>query len=85
MKIMPWQDVYCREECCLPDYAKTLEGLAILKLLKLLVIFKNKVDGEKNYFEIKNILNYMSEFTQKKYKFTAFVQIKGYVNKSLHY
>ena len=76
---MSWQDVYCRKETCLPDYAKTLEGLAILKLLKLLVVFKNEVNGEKNYFAIKNELNHVSKFTQKNYKFTAFVQLKGYV------
>lgn len=68
------RDFYCKQKECLPDWAKTLEGQAIAKLLKLLVVFKNKVNGEKKYIEIKNILNHLYDSTQKIYKFTAFAK-----------
>ena len=66
------RDFYCEHEECLPDWAKTLKGQAIAKLLKLLVVFKNKLSSEKKYIEIKNILNDLYDSTQKIDKFNAF-------------
>lgn len=74
------QDFYCKHESCLPDYAKSLEGLSVVKLLKLLVIFKYKPGCKKNYIETKNLLNHLYDSTQNIYKFTAFAKNKLHVD-----
>lgn len=71
------QEFYCKNPACLPDYTTTLEGLAIAKLLKVLVQIKaNKPSDSSRATEIKSVLNHLYSFTQKVYKFTGVVKCK---------
>ena len=65
---------YCKYPQCLPEYAKTLEGLAIVKLLELLVFYKKRPECKKNYKEIRKTLFHLYDSLQKVYKFTAIVK-----------
>lgn len=58
------QDFYCKHSDCLPGYARSLEGLAIAKLLKVLGQMKaNKEFSTPRAVEIQNLLKHFHNWT----------------------
>lgn len=75
--IMFSRDFYCTHPLCLPAYAKTLEGLSVVKLIKTLVSLKSSGKNRGNVFtNIVNILEHLYDSMQDIYQFTAIAKIK---------
>lgn len=80
------QNFDCTHLTCLLAYAKTIEGLAIVKLLKVLVKIKtNKEGSTPRAVEIKNLLKHLNNLNQKHYKFTRLVKCRLQIDEEKPY